>query len=139
MNLNHLKEMSEAERRDFLANHASKVTEGTYTKPLTEEEISTYKTVLAEQSINQAILIDEFDKEKEKHKAKLKPVKQEIAMALSAIKFKAVDMNGKIYTLQDFENKLIHEVDEFGNVLLSRQPKPEERQYFLTPSLSKTA
>jgi hypothetical protein len=139
MNLNQLKEMSEAERRDFLINHASKVTEGIYTKPLTEDEISAYKNVLAEQSINQAILIDEFDKEKEKHKAKLKPVKKEIADALSAIKFKAIDMNGKIYTLQDFENKMIHEVDEFGNVIVSRQPRPEERQIFLTPSLSKTA
>lgn len=139
MNLTTLKDMSARDLKEFLDTHASKVTEGIYTKPLTESEIQAYKDRLTEQSINQAILIDEFNKKKEEHKTKLKPVQKEISDALQACKFKAIDMQGKIFTIQDFDQNMIHEVDEFGNIILSRQPRPEERQYFMKPQISKAS
>lgn len=139
MNLATLKEMSALERKEFLENNASKITEEVYTKPLTEEEIATYKDQLAENSLEQAIAIDEFNKVKEAHKLKVKPMQKAIASALQAIKFKAVDIKGKIFTLQDFDNNMIHEVDEEGNLILSRPPRPDERQHFLRPSITKSA
>ena len=120
MNLTNLKEMS--------------ATEGRYTKPLTESEIQAYKDRLAEQSINQAIILDEFKTVKDEFKKRLKPISDEIAQSLQAIKFKAVDQEGKLFQLQDFDQNIIHEVDEFGNLILSRQMRPEERQYFLKPA-----
>ena len=139
MNLQTLKDMSPRDLKEFLDTHASKVTEGIYTKPLTESEIQAYQAKLASESISAAILIDEFNKKKEEHKAKLKPVQKEISTALQACKFKAIDMQGKIYTIQDFDQNMIHEIDEHGNIILSRQPRPEERQYFMKPSISKAS
>lgn len=139
MNLNQLREMSAADRKEFLDNHSSQIEEGRYTKPLTEVEIQAYKDRLAEQSINQAIILDEFKSVKEDFKTRLKPLEKDISDALQAIKFKAVDQDGKLYSIQDFENSLIHKVDEMGNVILSRQMKPEERQFFLKTANIKSA
>lgn len=139
MDLNRLKEMTPAERREFLVNHASQIEEGRYTKPLTEEEILAFKDRLAEQSINQAIILDELATVKEEYKNKLKPIQKDISDSLQAIKFKAIDQDGKLYFLQDFDNNMIHKVDEQGNLILSRQMKPEERQYFLKTANIKSA
>lgn len=139
MNLDQLKEMSAFERKDFLETHASKVEEGRYTKPLTESEMVAYKDRLAEQSINQAIILDEFQTVKDEYKTRLEPIKKDISDALQAIKFKAVDQDGRLFLLQDFDAQMIHKVDEMGNVILSRQMRPEERQIFLNPPKIKSA
>lgn len=132
MDIERFKKLSPDDRKLVLQSEASAIEEGRYTKPLTEQEVLAYKDQLAEKSIEQAIILDEFSTVKQEYKDKLEPIKRDIASALQAIKFKAVDQEGRLYLLQDYEAMLIHKVDENGNVIHSRQMRPEERQYFLT-------
>lgn len=139
MNIEQLKSLSAEDRRLVLQSEASSIEEGKYTKPLDEDEIRSYKDELADLSIKQAIILDEFASIKEEFKLRLKPLAQGISSALQAVKFKAIDQDGKLYLIQDFESNMVHKVDELGNVILSRQMRPEERQYFMKPSNAKTA
>jgi hypothetical protein len=138
MDIRKIKELSAEDRKLVLQSEASSVEEGRYTKPLTESEILNYKNVLAEQSIQQAIILNEFKVVKEGFKSRLTPIAKEISSAIQAIKFKAVDLEGKLYLLPDYESQLIHKVDGDGNHVSSRPMRPEERQYFLSAT-SKSA
>lgn len=128
-NLDRLKHLSPEDRKAVLESEATSIEEGRYTKPLTEAEILEYKDILAEKSIQQAIILDELAQVKDEYKDKLDPLKKDIAASLQAIKFKAIDQEGRLYLLSDYDNKMIHKVDELGNVISSRQMRPEERQF----------
>jgi hypothetical protein len=136
MDIERLKHLSPEDRRSILESEAASVEEGRYTKPLTEAEILDFKDQLAEKSIQQAIILDEFSQVKQEFKDRLEPLKNDIAAALQAIKFKAIDQTGRLYILQDFDQKMVHKVDELGNVIHSRQMRPEERQFRITAKAS---
>lgn len=129
MDIERLKSLSEADRKAVLESEAIAVEEGTYEKPLTQEELSYYKDELAEQSINQAVILDEFAKVKEQFKERLKPVKERLSTAIQAVKYKSITQEGRLYKLADFDDQMIHKVDELGNVISSRKMLPEERQF----------
>jgi hypothetical protein len=139
MDIDRLKSLSTEDRKAVLESEAIAVEEGKYTKPLTESEILYFKDQLAEQSINQAIILDEFKKVKESYKDRLEPIAKDISSAIQAIKFKAVEQCGRLYKMADYESKMIHKVDELGNVIHSRQMLPEERQYRMQALNQKSA
>ena len=139
MGIEKLKNLSSEDRKCVLESEALAIEEGKYTKPLTEDEILYYKDQLAEKSIMQAMLIDEFKSIKDAYKERLKPVQADIRTALSAVKFSAIECEGKLYKLADFETQMIHKVDELGNVVTSRKMLPEERQFRLQALNHKSA
>lgn len=120
--------MSPEDRKSILESDALAVEEGKYTKPLSPEELAYYKDKLAEKSIQQATLLDELQVVKDQYKAKLEPVREDIKMSLQAVKFKAIECNGKLYKLADVERQMIFFIDELGNIVSSRAMIPEERQ-----------
>lgn len=129
MDIERLKNLPPQDLKSVLESEAIAVEEGKYEKPLTAYEMAFYKDELAVHSINQAIILDEFADVKDEYKEKLKPIKEKISEALQAIKFKSVQKEGRLYKLADFEDQMIHKVDELGNIIHSRKMLPEERQF----------
>ena len=129
MDIERLKNLSEDDRKSILESESIAIEEGKYTKPLTPDELSYYRELLAEKSIEQATILDELKDVKAEYKAKLEPVQLEIKRSLSAVKFKAIECEGRLYKLADFDTQMIHKVDEQGNVITSRKMLPEERQF----------
>jgi hypothetical protein len=129
MEIERLKMLSHEDRKLVLESEALAITDGKYVKPLTSEELAFYKDQLADKSILQATILEELKTIKDDFKARLEPVASEIKKSLSAVKFKQIECDGKLYKMADFDNKLIHQVDELGNLISSRSMLPEERQF----------
>jgi hypothetical protein len=138
-NIERLKTLSAEDRKSVLEAEAIAVEEGKYEKPLTPDELAIQKDTLAELSINQAIILDEFAEVKQEFKSKLEPIKEEISTALRAIKYKSIQVEGRLYKMADFDDQMIHKVDELGNVIHSRKMLPEERQFRLAAVTHKSA
>jgi hypothetical protein len=139
MDIERLKTLSEQDRKAVLESEALAVEEGKYQKPLTNDEVLYYKDILAENSINQAVILDEFQQVKDTYKERLKPIKEVISESLEAIKTRSIEKEGRLYKLADFEDQMIHKVDESGNVIHSRKMLPEERQFRIAALNHKTA
>jgi hypothetical protein len=132
--LERLKNIPESERMHILEAEAASIEEGPYTRTLTDDELLSFKESLAEKSIEQAMVLDEFKAVKDTYKERLKPISKDISVSLQALKFKAIECVGKLYKLADHEEQMIYIVDPKGDVIHSRRMKPEERQYFLRPA-----
>ena len=133
MDIYELKKLSTEDRAIVLQGEAMEVEEGVYMRPLTDAEIREHKDGLAKNSIDQAFLLDELSEIKSAFKAKLEPIKEAISFSINAIKNQAVETKGKQFKIPDYTNQMVHIVDEFGNVILSRQMYPKERQYIIQP------
>lgn len=129
MDVNRIKSLSVEDRKAVLESEALAIEEGKYTKPLSPDELLFYKDQLSENSIKQSELLDELGEVKKEFKAKLEPIQNTIKKSLSAVKFKAIECEGRLYKMADFEDQMIHKVDELGNVIHSRKMLPEERQF----------
>ncbi len=139
MDIERLKTLSESDRKAVLESEALAVEDGKYQKPLTNDEVLYYKDVLAENSINQAVILDEFQQVKDSYKERLRPIKEVISESLQAIKTKSIEKEGRLYKMADFEEQMIHKVDELGNVIHSRKMLPEERQFRIAALNHKSA
>jgi hypothetical protein len=124
-----LKTLPEVDRQLVLSSEAIEVEKGTYMRPLSDEELREYKDSLAKTSIDQAVLLDELAEIKKGFKLKLDPLRSEISQCIDAIKNQSIQVTGDQYKIPDYENQMIHIVDQEGNVILSRQMYPKERQY----------
>jgi len=129
MDIERLKLLSTEDRKSVLESEAIAIEEGKYEKPLTPDELLYYKDELAQNSINQAVILDELMEIKDEFKEKLKPIREKISEAILAVKYKSIPKEGRLYKLADFEDQMIHKVDEFGNVIHSRKMLPEEKQF----------
>lgn len=129
MNIEHLKNLTNEDRKSVLESEAIAVEEGKYEKPLTPDELLFYKDELAVYSINQAVIMDEFAEIKKDFKDRLEPIKEKISESIQAIKYKSIQKEGRLYKLADFDDQMIHKVDELGNIIHSRKMLPEERQF----------
>lgn len=129
MDIDRLKTMTAEDRKLVLESEAIAVEEGKYEKPLSPEELAFYKDEVADNAIKQAMIIDELTDIKKNFKAKLEPIAITIKTALRNIKHKSMEQDGRLYKVADFEDQMIHKVDELGNVISSRKMLPEERQF----------
>jgi len=129
MDIERLKSLTAEDRKSVLESEAIAVEEGKYEKPLTPDELLYYKDELAVHSINQAVILDEFAEIKKEFKDRLEPIKEKITESIQAIKYKSVQREGRLYKLADFDDQMIHKVDELGNIIHSRKMLPEERQF----------
>lgn len=129
MDVHKLKDLSIEDRQSVLQGEALAIEEQVYMRPLTEEEIGQKKDELVQASLLKAVIEEELKNIKEEFKAKIEPLKDQITDSLTAIKNKAIESKGQVYRLPDYDNQMIHTVDNLGIVLSSRRMLPEERQF----------
>lgn len=129
MDLDYIQKLSPKDRLDLLKGDAIEILEDTrYTKPLTPDEVTFYKGELSEHSIKQSEILEEKKNAMAEIKNKLAPVQAKITEALKAVKYKAIDCQGTIYRIADFDEQRIHTIDADGNLINSRAMLPQERQ-----------
>jgi hypothetical protein len=134
MDIDYIKKLSPAERKELLSANAMSMEETTYTRPLSPDEILFYKDQLAEFSVRQSEMLEEKKNEAKAWADKLKPVQTKISEALKATKYKAIDCKGILYHLDDQDEQMIHTLDADGNLINSRRMLPNERQLTLKPA-----
>jgi malonyl CoA-acyl carrier protein transacylase len=140
MDLAYIQNLSPKDRLDLLKGDAIEILENTrFTKPLTPEEVTFYKSELSENSIKQSEILEEKKEAVAAFTAQLKPVQAKISESLKAVKYKAIDCEGTIYRLADFDDKMIHTVDGDGNLINSRAMLPAERQLRIQALKQETA
>jgi hypothetical protein len=129
MDVYHIKNLTPEERQTLLIGESVRSEEQAYMKALTEEELQIRRERIVQVSLLKAVVEDEFQQVKDEFKMKLDPLKDEFSQLLDELRVKMVEVTGKVYTLPDHENRMMHFVDESGNVLSSRRMLPEETQY----------
>ncbi len=104
------------------------VVEERYTKQLSESELADKKTKLAEVSIE----LSKLEKEKKQLigeiKAKVEPYKKEHSELLEAIHHRSEDAQGKLYLVDDQDDRTMYYFDETGICVKYRAMLREERQ-----------
>lgn len=128
MDVYRLKDLSVADRQSVLQGEALGVEDMAYSRPLNDEELAIQKDALSQATIKKAVAEDELKVIKGEFKERIEPLQKTIKEAITAIRTKTLPMTGKVYKLPDFENQMIHIVDDLGNVIQSRRMLPEERQ-----------
>lgn len=131
MDIYKLKKLTQEERSVILDGESSTSEEQTYHIPMNDEELLVAKDDLAQASLKKAYLDEEIRQAKEVFKMRMEPLTEQISEAIGQLKTKQREVHGRVWSIPDFDNKMMHLVDSLGNVLNSRPLKPEERQYRL--------
>jgi len=139
MDIYKLKTLTHEERETVLIGESATVEEQTYLIPIDEPELSVIKDELSQASVKKAYIDEEIKIVKEEFKSRLEPLNEIISSSIDSLKSRSKKVTGKVYSLPDFENKMMHAVDSKGNVLNSRPLKPEERQMMIGHSITKIA
>lgn len=134
MDIEYLKKLSQKDRLDIMSADAVSIEDTRYTKPLTPDEIAFYKDQLTDSAINQATIIEELTQLKKQFSDRLKPIQKAITSSLHAIKYKAIDCEGTLYFLADYDEQMIYGIDQDGNMITVRKMLPHERQLRIQPS-----
>ncbi len=129
MDIYKLKKLSHSDRMAIL--EGEQVEHQIYMRPLESEEVSEIQTKLAQACIGRASILEEKADVMDGFKERLKPLEKEIGSCIDTIRNRAEEINGPVYRVSDFDNKMVHTIDPLGNVLGSRPMKPEERQHKL--------
>lgn len=131
MDVYHIKNLTQEERQTLLIGESVRSEEQAYMKALTDEELQIRRERIVQVSLLKAVVEDDFQQVKDEFKMKLDPLKDEFSQLLDELRVKMVEVTGKVFTLPDHENQMMHFIDESGNVLSSRRMLPEERQHRL--------
>jgi hypothetical protein len=139
MNIYSIKDLPVDELETLLRGESSGIEEMAYNRPLSEEELVVRKDELSKNTILLDVINDELKEAKRQFKDKMEPITAKIKEDLKAIRNKSVEIRGKVYKMPDYENKMIHMVDERGHVITSRKMLPEEKQFTISSQISKSA
>jgi len=129
MDIYQIKKLSNEERETLLVGESISVDIQTYHIPCDQAELTIVKDELSKASVQRSFIEEEFKTVKESFKERLSPIQEMISESIATLKTGTKTVNGKVYLLPDFENKMMHSIDQAGNVLNSRPMKPEERQF----------
>ena len=130
MDFEYIQKLPPDQRKELLAGDALEILENAkYTKPLTPEEVVFWRGELSDQSVLQSEILQEKKEVIASYSTRLRPISEKIGMALKAVKYKAIDCEGTLYKIADFDQKMVHTLDEHGNLVNSRQMLPAERQF----------
>lgn len=99
-----------------------------YEKPLTDEEVTSFKEELVDISLR----IHDLELKKkqfiEDHNAKVKPQANRQKLVLTNLKHKTMTAEGQVYKVPDHEKNVIYFVDGEGYIINMRNMLPDERQ-----------
>lgn len=129
MDIYRIKDLPEDERQTLLLGESVEVKEQAYMMSLSDDELAIKRERIVQVSLMKAVIEDEYQTVKDEFKMKLDPLKEEFGDLLDELRVKMVEVTGKVYSLPDYDNQMMHFIDAKGNVISSRRMLPEERQY----------
>lgn len=127
MDIQKLKDLPADELENVL-QEATVVRDQTYYRPMDPAEVSIVENEHSIAAIERSYLEEEIKEAKAEFKARMEPIAGRCSDAIEQLKTKMRKITGDLYILADYDNKMMHTLDNRGNVINSRQMKPEERQ-----------
>lgn len=123
-----LQDLSGKERLQALRDNAEKTELFNYSRLLDESKLSVLKDELTKDSVN-LVKLEEARKEfLTDHKAKVKPLKFNVATTLNKLRSKVEEVEETVYLMADTDEGLMGFYNEEGLLLYTRALMPEERQ-----------
>jgi hypothetical protein len=123
-------------RIQILKDNAERIENISYLKQLNDEDLALLKTELAVDSIQLAKL-DEAKKEfLVDHKAKVKPLKQQLAIALHKIRTKCEEQEAEAFLVANQEEGIMEYFSAEGELIHSRELTQEEKQLRIPTTLN---
>jgi len=120
--------MQPSEIKDNLEAVAYGLTEKSYTKNLTEEEIIERKDEYSEISITLSEIATQKKEANERFKLLAKEPKAKSSIILESIKFKSEQKHGTLYLVDDQEAGMMYSFDNLGICVEARQLDKKEKQ-----------
>lgn len=120
--------MSPREIIDNLEGLSIGTEEKDYIKPLNEEEVASYNSLIVETNLK--IRSKEAEKKEwiENFKIEMDPLKKKLDANLDIVKHKAIEKTGTLFVIPDHEKKRVGYYDETGTLINERPMLPEERE-----------
>lgn len=128
MNEHYFKDLPRSQRLEELEANAAKITEMTYMKQFTQEELGDEKDSLVESSIELARLEDEKKVVIEDFKTKIDPHKKAIKARIQNIKSGQREVTEQVYMLAEHHEGFMYTYNEDGDLIEKRRLRQDERQ-----------
>lgn len=134
--LDNLITMPSAERKEFLENNATTISEGQYFRKFDEEDLNQSREDYTSKSIELKRLEDEFKQVKDDYKRKIKALSIQQAEIMTGIMQSGEWLDGKQYGFDDQVRGVMEYYDEQGQFINSRRLMPNERQLTIHSALA---
>ncbi len=122
-------ETAEGLREQLLRDNCYEVEDnGTYTRPLTEEEIDEAKNMLVKTSIQIREKEDAFNILKKEHNKEMKILKENQGTCVRKVEFGQATEYGNVFLFDDQEAGKMLSHDKFGRFISARPLAAKERQ-----------
>ena len=122
------KDMSPQERVQMLSDNAERRESFTYLKDLTPDEVTELKDEFTSESILLAKLEEEKKAIMDEFKAKIKPVKKEMARMISLLRTRSEEVEESVYLLADQEEGMMGYYNAQGELVNQRRLRQNEKQ-----------
>lgn len=120
--------MPAKDRRDNLQAMAHSIENTSYYVDLTQDELDVRREQLTDNFIKVAELEAELKRTTKLLKAEQKPLVEENASLMQAIKTKSEEKSGVLYHVDNQEEGMMHSYDQDGYLVSSRRLRPDEKQ-----------
>jgi small-conductance mechanosensitive channel len=120
--------MSPSERADNLEALAHVVEEEPYMRPLSEQELTSRKNTLVDNSVTLNLLAEEKKAVTAEINGKATRLSKENKTLLDDITHQAVKEHGKVYSILSDDNRWVDKYNESGTWLSRRRAGPEDSQ-----------
>jgi len=133
-----LQGVSKQERLQALKDSAERTELMNYPKALSEVDLDYLKNELVNDSVKLAKLEEARKEFLTGHKAKVKPLKQNVGLSLVRIRSKVEEVEEEVFLLADQEEGMMGYYNADGNLVYQRVLLPDERQIRIVTSKSGT-
>lgn len=124
-----MQDVSPQDRLQVLKDTAEKAEQFNYPKVLNEDQLSNLKDDLMKDSVNLAKLDEKRKEFLTEIKAKVKPLKQNVAITLTKLRSKVEEVEEEVYLIADQEEGMMGYYNRDGLLVHQRVLLPEERQF----------
>ena len=122
------KDIALEERASFLEDNCDAVEEVTYSRAFEPEELALKREQLTDASIKIADIEEEKKEDMDGFKERLKPLQEQKADAIKALRDKSQTVTEKCYKFLDEETKMVGFYNKEGNLVSSRPAFQKELQ-----------
>jgi hypothetical protein len=126
--LEKLKGLESHEIESVLSGEAVVVEVMSYARPLTRDEIATFKDDLTQICIRRAQYEKELEDVKSDYKLKLDPLKKLLSSTIEALKNETIQVDDDVYQIPDYESGVMLYVDNSGYLINQRPLLDSERK-----------
>ena len=132
-------DMSQEERTQMLMDNASSISNGDYSRKLTEDERNAYRKRICDIDIEIENIDEELTEIKKDFKDRKDPLVGEKKKLLTDVRSNFKIVSGKLYKLVDRDKKMVGFYNEDGELVEERRMTKEDNQISITEAFNTAA